>query len=405
MLALAQDADKDAALIEAHQKSLTDVMKKVEPAFVFIGGGSAVLISEDGEFLTNHHVSQGRKNWSVFLPGGKRFDAVLLGTDPVGDLSLLKIDTKGKKLAFVPIGESDSLKPGDRVFAVGNPIGIGYDDYSPTFTQGIVSVVNRAHTNYTDAVQTDAPINPGNSGGPLFDTKGRLVGINGMIQTRFQQRVNSGVGYAISTERVKLFLPRMRTAKGGVVPHASQSGIAVSHDLSIRGAKIARCSGTAKDAGLRVGDVILKIDGRRVWNHARFRGIIGMYPGDTKVEIEVERAGAKKTFEMTLDERGTRSARRRGPKPAPEADKPYLGAFLADTDDGGVLVERVIDGGPLEKAGLRPKDRIVKWQGKNVGDLDGLLARLGRKKPGATIQSDASVKGRASEPLPVIPRR
>jgi len=390
-------SEADRRAVEGYQSTLVAVMRQVQPAFIFIGGGSGVIISPDGYFLTNHHVTKGRAKWAVFTPGGTRYQANLVGTDPKGDLSLLKI-VSDRALPYVKLGNSDLLRPGQRVFAVGNPIGIGYDDYSPTFTQGIVSVVNRYHTAYTDAVQTDARINPGNSGGPLFNLRGELVGINGMIQTRFQSRVNSGVGYAISSERIKLWLPTMKAAEGGTVKHATLSGLDLLPSIAEEGAVIRRVKGSAADAGLKIGDRIVSVDGRKVWNHARLRGIIGMYPGGSEIRLRVQREEEELTISLELDTRGGAARPSTTRQPAPAAPKrAYIGGSLADAEQGGVLIERVVKDAPLDKAGLRPQDRIVQWGEAPIVSLDSLRVRLKKARAGQKVTVRVVRAGRSIE--------
>lgn len=409
-IAQAQEAsDEDRKMVENHKNALVSVMKKVNPAFIFIGGGSGVIISEDGYMLTNNHVAQSRKVWQVHTPGGKRYTANVVGSDPRGDLTLLKLQIKeGVKMPFVTFGNSDLAKAGDTVFAVGNPIGIGNDDYSPTFTVGVISVVNRNHANYTDCVQTDAPINPGNSGGPLLNLKGELLGINGMIQTRFQSRVNSGVGYAISVEQCKLWIPVLKTAKGGTYPHATSSGITVRAKFSEKGALVTSTRGAAKAAGVLEGDRILKIDGRVVRNHARFGGIIGMYPGGSKVTLTIDRKGEQIKVPLTLDNRGGRRLSRaptQPRRPAPRADNgAYLGCRLRPTATG-VNIAEIVAGGPMSKSALKVGDLIQTFDGKKVGNLDALIAMLAKKKPGDEVTFGISRKGQSLDIKMTLGRR
>jgi S1-C subfamily serine protease len=384
---------EDIKAVKNHRRSLVSVMKKVNPSFIFIGGGSGVVISEDGLMLTNNHVAQSKSVWQVHTPGGKRYTANVLGSDPRGDLTLLKLKlAEGEKLPYVKFGNSDQAKTGDTVFAVGNPIGIGNADYSPTFSVGVISVVNRNHANYTDCIQTDAPINPGNSGGPLLNLNGELLGINGMIQTRFQSRVNSGVGYAISVEQCKLWVPELKKAKGGSVPHATASGIAVRRKFEEKGALLARVTGTAKKAGLKSGDRILFIDDRPVTNFARFNGIIGMYPGGSSVELKVVRGEEKMLVTLKLDNRGRAQARRntrpRGQQPQPRGQQrpnpngAYLGCQLSPSQGGGVTINQIVEGGPMSKSTLKVGDRIVGFNGAKISDIQSLIALLGKEKPG-----------------------
>lgn len=413
-IAHAQEAtDEDRKMVENHKNALVSVMKKVNPAFIFIGGGSGVIISEDGFMLTNNHVAQSRKVWQVHTPGGKRYTANVIGSDPRGDLTLLKLQIKeGVKMPHVKFGNSDLAKAGDTVFAVGNPIGIGNADYSPTFTLGVISVVNRNHANYTDCIQTDAPINPGNSGGPLLNMKGELLGINGMIQTRFQSRVNSGVGYAISVEQCKLWIPVLKTAKGGSYPHATTSGITVRRNFSEKGALVTSTSGAAKKAGVLEGDRILKVDGRPVRNHARFGGLIGMYPGGSKVTLTIDRGGEEVKLALTLDNRGGRRLSRAPTRPrqtprqnpAPRGNGAYLGCRLRPSANG-VNIAEIVAGGPMSKSKLKVGDLIVSFDGAKVASLDALIAMLAKKKPGDKVSFGITRQGQAMDIKMTLGRR
>lgn len=414
-LAQAQEAtDEDRSLVENHKNALVSVMKKVNPAFIFIGGGSGVIISEDGYMLTNNHVAQSRKVWPVHTPGGKRYTANVVGTDPRGDLTLLKLEIKeGVKMPYVKFGNSDKAKAGDTVFAVGNPIGIGNEDYSPTFTVGVISVVNRNHANYTDCVQTDAPINPGNSGGPLLNLKGELLGINGMIQTRFQSRVNSGVGYAISVEQCKLWIPVLKKANGGSHPHATASGISARRNFSEKGALVTGARGTAAKAGVKKNDRILKIDGRPVTNYARFNGIIGMYPGGSTITLTVDRGGEEMQISLKLDNRGGRrlsrapTQPRRNPRqnPAPNrGNGAYLGCRLRPVANG-VQIAEIVAGGPMSKSTLKVGDVIKSFESQDVKTLDGLIAMLAKKKPGDKVTFGVERGGQAMKIEMTLGRR
>jgi len=197
------------------EKKVQETGRKVSDAFVFIGGGSAVLISPDGWFLTNHHVGGTMdKGTTVWLSDGRSFRAKLVCTDPVGDLALFKLQDVKEKLPHVEFGDSDALEVGQYVVAVGNPFGLATTPAPdrrryPSVSLGVVSARHRYQQNYGDCIQTDAAVNPGNSGGPLVTLDGRLVGINGRIATRYMNRVNSGVGFAIAANQVKRFLPEM----------------------------------------------------------------------------------------------------------------------------------------------------------------------------------------------------
>lgn len=291
------------------QKKLKDVTKKVTPAFVFFENGSGVLISEDGWILTNHHVAgPAGKEHKIHITGGKEFNAKVIGYDPLGDISLVKIDEEVKGLPFLELGDSDALKNGDFVIAVGNPFLLGSESWEPTVTFGTITALHRYQDWYMDAVQTDAQINPGNSGGPLITLEGKIIGINGRIAMRFGNRVNTGVGYAIPSNQIRRYLPYLK--KGGRVLHGFIDGITVTEidnptwDMGEYGDGVLVVStedpSPAFDAGIRVGDIIIEVDGKRTFNLNRFHGVLGTYPAGETVRIKVKRTDNGKTITKTL---------------------------------------------------------------------------------------------------------
>src|SRR6202011_5959024 len=182
------------------------------------GGGTGVLISEDGYALTNFHVVQPTgPTMQCGLPDGVLYDAVLAGLDKVGDVALIKLLPKkdGQKFPFAILADSDKVKAGDWSMAMGNPFLLA-TDFNPTVTFGLVSGVHRYQypagtlLEYTDCIQIDTSINPGNSGGPLYNLAGELIGINGRGSFEKRGRVNSGVGYAISINQIKNFMGHLR---------------------------------------------------------------------------------------------------------------------------------------------------------------------------------------------------
>jgi serine protease Do len=308
----------------------------VRPAFVFIGGGSGVIVRPDGLMLTNDHVIGRKRSFTVRIGDGRSFKAKVLGTDPVGDLAALKLDVpEGQTVPFLELGDSDALKVGDEALAVGNPFALGVLDQAPTFTVGIISALNHTQGTYTECIVTDAEVNPGNSGGPLINMAGQVVGINGQISTRFGLRSNTGLGFAISARQIKLWLPRLETAEGGEVKHARIAGLQFE-----KGEPVSERSVVIKDvadgspaatAGFAPGDRIVAIDGAPVANALRLRGLLGIYPDGHRVPVAVKRGDAETGLEVTLT--------------APERAK--LGSAGAE-------------------AGLQAGDEIIEWAGRRL---------------------------------------
>ena len=182
--------------------AVAELVAATVPAFVFIAGGSGVLISADGLALTNSHVIGKQRAFNVRLGDGRSFKANVLGHHAFGDLALLQLEG-GNDLPFLPLGDSDALQTGEFCMAIGNPLALGLLDQQPTISAGVISAKNRLSGNYADGLVTDASINPGNSGGPLINARGELIGINGQMQTRMGLRSNTGLGFAIPVNRVK----------------------------------------------------------------------------------------------------------------------------------------------------------------------------------------------------------
>src|SRR5262249_29267011 len=228
--------------VQADEAKRVAAIEKVRPSVISIfarggmGGGTGVVITEDGYALTNFHVVEGtRPVMQCGLPDRVLYDAVLVGLDKVGDVALIKLLPKkeGQKFPIAKLGDSDKLRAGDWSLAMGNPFLLA-TDFTPTVTFGLVSGVHRYQPpagillEYTDCIQIDTSINPGNSGGRLFNMDGELVGINGRGSFEKRGRVNSGVGYAISINQIKNFMGHLRA--GLDADHASL-GAAVTGEV------------------------------------------------------------------------------------------------------------------------------------------------------------------------------
>ncbi|MFM9025690.1 MAG: S1C family serine protease [Planctomycetaceae bacterium] len=287
--------------VDAEAPDFVSLCVRVRPAFVFIGGGSGVVIRPDGLMLTNDHVVENKRNHAVRLGDGSTFRARLLGTDPYGDLAVLKLELpEGTTVPHLELGDSGSLAVGDDTLAVGNPFGLGVLDQAPTFTAGIVSALDHTQGTYTECIVTDAEVNPGNSGGPLIDLSGRVVGINGQISTRFGLRSNTGLGFAISARQIALWLPRLEAAGGGEVKHGRIAGL--EYEATDRPAVVADVAegSPAAAAGFRAGDTIVTFDGADVPTALRLDTRVGMYPEGHECDVVVRRDGAEQTLSVTL---------------------------------------------------------------------------------------------------------
>ena len=346
-----------AAITARADVDLASLCVAIRPAYVFIAGGSGVVIRPDGLMLTNDHVLEDRSRFDVRLGDGRSFKARLLGRDEVGDLALLKIDVpEGESLPHLPLGDSDAVRVGDEVVAVGNPFALGVIDQSPTFTLGIVSAVHHTQGNYTECIVTDAELNPGNSGGPLVTMAGEVVGINGQISTRYGLRSNTGLGFAISARQIAMWLPLLERAAGGEVKHARLAGVEFeSRDretaASVTVKDVAEGSPAAA-AGFQAGDAIAAIDGAAVTNGHRLAGLLGIYPEGHEAAFRVRRDGSEETLRSVL----TPLERCRT---GIDLERPRGGEFRP-------IVEAIVAGSPADAAGLKPGDMIVAFAGRRL---------------------------------------
>jgi len=286
------------------EEELTRVIEKANAAFVFVGGGSGILVSADGYVLTNHHVAGDRKQWTVRVEGTGRLNVCdLVGTDPVGDLALLKI-RGAKDLPFVEFGEISKVRVGQQVLAVGDPFKLADMDGPPSVSLGTVSALHRFQGNYSDAIQTDCAVNPGNSGGPLLTLDGKLIGITGQIMSRFGAKANTGIGYAIPVDQIVRFFPLLKDAAGKVVYHGTiPDGLTFFNRIDETQAAVVESvdvNTEAERAGFRAKDQIIRIDGRPVYNYARLIGIVRSYPENSTLDVEIERDGKRSTLKMKL---------------------------------------------------------------------------------------------------------
>jgi serine protease Do len=292
------------------------VVEKVKPAVVAVfspggqGGGSGVLISKDGYALTNFHVVAGSGPvMQCGLPDGVLYDAVLVGLDKVGDVSLIKLLPKkaGQDFPFAPLADSDLVREGDWSLAMGNPFLLA-TDFTPTVTFGLISGVHRYQypagtlLEYTDCIQIDTSINPGNSGGPLFNMKGELIGINGRGSFDKRGRINSGVGYAISINQIKNFLGHLRAGLDS--DHASLGAVVQTQTDKLGLGRMTVTSileeSDVARRGLDLDDEIVSFAGRPVTSVNHLKNIMGLYPRGWRVPLEYRRNEVRKEILVRL---------------------------------------------------------------------------------------------------------
>src|SRR4051794_32390123 len=294
---LAVEPDKEVIAAEAAR--VETVARISRPTIAIFdpggqGGGSGVIISPDGYALTNFHVAGSTgAAMKCGLSDGRFVDAVLVGLDPGGDVGLIKLLGKGE-FPVAELGDSDTCRVGQWVYVVGNPFLLA-EDFKPTITYGILSGVHRYQfpagtlLEYSDCLQTDAAINPGNSGGPMFDSAGKLIGINGRGSFEKRGRVNVGVGYAISINQIRYFLGHLKA--GRLVDHATLGARVVSDDGRVTVDDILDDSDAFR-RGLRFGDEITSFGGRAISSANAFKNVLGIFPKGWRVPISYRHKGA-----------------------------------------------------------------------------------------------------------------
>ncbi len=343
------------------------------------GLGSGFIMSSDGYIITNNHVVRKAEEIEVILEGGKKYTAKIVGTDPVTDLALLKIDPEGP-LPAVEMGDSSALAIGDSVFAIGNPFGLGH-----TVTAGIVSAKGRALGigRYDNFVQTDAAINPGNSGGPLFDYEGKVVGVNTAVMARGQ-----GLGFAIPINMAKTVVEHLkvhgRVIRGwlgimiqDITPEISEA-LEINRDKGGLVSEVKEGS-PADKAGLKRGDVIVSVKGENIPDAATLARKLALTRPGVDTKFVVLRDGKEKVFTIKLIEHPENERIEESLDKLKAEEE--LGIEVSEITDqlrnrfkisasGGVIIVRVARGSLASEAGFRPGDVILEVNGDAVGGLD-----------------------------------
>ena len=292
----------DPALLDAEARRVEIVERVSRPTIAVIepsgkNGGSGVIISADGYAVTNFHVvAPAGPHMIVGLSNGQWTDAVLVGIDPTGDIALIKLLGEGP-YPIAEWGDSDLVQVGDEAIVAGNPFMLA-EDFSPSISFGVISGVRRYQypsdsiLEYADCLQTDAAINPGNSGGPLFSREGKLIGINGRGSFEKRGRVNVGVGYAVSSNQVRRFLPMLRS--GLIVDHASFGATVRTIRSDATSHALVDAVDTASDVyrrGLGTGDYLLSVDGREIRSANNLLNVVGAMPAGWRAPFTYERRG------------------------------------------------------------------------------------------------------------------
>ena len=347
------------------------------------GLGSGVIISPDGYIVTNNHVVDGASDVRVTMSDRRILPAKVVGTDPLTDLAVIKVD--GHNLPNAPWGDSTKLHPGQTVLAFGNPFGFRF-----TVTRGIVSALNRPNPSSDDArkpgqfIQTDAAINPGNSGGPLVNAHGEVIGINTFLIS--PSGSFSGMGFAIPTQIVRPTVEKL--IQFGKVTHGYM-GIGISdvtpdnskffHMTNAVGAVVTQVEpdSPGAKAGLKVGDVITRIEGNEVSDAGELQVEVGQKNPGTTIHLQVMRDGKNVEVPVTLEAMGSRDKSAKETSDAGHG-KPRWGVGVSDitpevreqlqapSDLHGAVIQQVQPGSPADNAGLQSGDVIVEVDRKPV---------------------------------------
>jgi serine protease Do len=372
--------------------------------------GSGFVLNAEGYILTNNHVVKDATDIRVRLSDGREFTAKIIGRDALTDVALIRLNNTPKDLPTLVLGDSDALRQGDFVLALGSPFGL-----RDTATLGIVSAKHRAGINpggtYDDFIQTDAAINPGNSGGPLFNLRGEVVGINTAIVS---PQIGQGIGFAVPINIAKAFLPQLRE-KGKVT--RGFLGVSVSEltpDLvqafgltpGTKGALVQNVvpRSPAAKAGVQAGDLIVALNGKTVEDAGGLtRGVALISPGQT-ANFTIQRGKEKKQLSAKVAQRpDDETAVGRGefgegggegkPGASPQNQSPKLGVSLAPLTpelasqlgvqgDEGVVVVDVAEGGPADRAGVRKGDVILELNRQAVRRPEEVKAGIDKMKDG-----------------------
>jgi serine protease Do len=363
------------------------------------GLGSGVIVSSDGVILTNNHVVKEAQKLTVILNDKKELPARVIGTDPQTDLAVIKIDAHD--LPAAELGNSDNVKVGQWVIAVGNPFRLLH-----TVTAGIISAKGRSSiglAEYEDFLQTDASINPGNSGGALCDLDGKVIGINTAISS--PSGVNAGIGFAIPVNMARGVMDALlkdgKVSRGylALVPQDIDENLAKALKLkSTKGALVGDVmpDGPADKAGLKRGDVIVEFDGKKITDSTELRKDVALAKPGSTAELTVERNGHSKHFKVKLGERPTEVAATNNNNSTGENANQTLGMRvekltpeiakqLGYENDKGVVVVSVEPGSPAESAGLQRGDLVEQVDNTNVASVEDFSRAVSHAEKGDSV--------------------
>ena len=363
------------------------------------GQGSGFIITSDGFILTNNHVVEGAEKITVKLSDDKELQAKVIGADPATDIAVIKVDVNN--LPTVQLGDSDKLKVGEWVLAIGNPFGLSH-----TVTAGIVSAKGRSNLNlanveYQDFIQTDAAINLGNSGGPLIDIDGKVVGINSAIlggggDGYMGYMGNMGIGFAIPINMAKYVYDKIKAegkvTRGYVGIYAEDVSPEMAEHFSVKGRKGILVNKVLADSpagksGIEKGDIIVKMNGKAVSDWNGFRNEIARMSPGTKITLTVIRNDEEKDIEVKLEARQIKGA----PSETGEKEAKQLGINVQDLtpelaqqfgfkDEKGVIVSSVDPASSAADAGITTGTLITEVDRQKVENVENFQTLIKKAK-------------------------
>ncbi len=368
------------------------------------GAGSGFFVGSDGLIVTNNHVVEGAEKIQVRLTDETEMSATIVGRDPATDVALIKVDGKGP-FATLPLGDSDTLKVGEWVMAVGNPLAMAH-----TVTVGVVSAKGRQIgispdpnvSSFEDYIQTDAAINLGNSGGPLVNVRGEVVGMNSAINAAGQN-----IGFAIPVNTIRMVIPQLKE-KGKVV--RGYLGVSILpvdqkaqefYKLASRDGAVVQSvnkGGPADKAGLKEGDVIVGVAGKPVRSTRDLIFRVSAMAPSQKADLDVIREGKRQGITVTLGERPATEGDDQAAAAKEDTPTSKLGIQVDDLNQrtrrqfeipreiDGVVVTDITDLSPADDANLRPGDVIMRVNDHEIGSAQSFRETIGGIKSGTMVR-------------------
>jgi len=355
--------------------------------------GSGFIISENGYIITNHHVVHGADEILVRLSDKRELSAKIIGSDEFSDIALLKVESND--LPVVTVGNSDNLRVGEWVLAIGSPFGF---DHSAT--AGIVSAKGRSlpRANYVSFIQTDVAINPGNSGGPLFNLDGEVIGINSQIYSRTGgfMGLSFSIPVEVAMEVVKQLKLNGSVKRGWLGVYIQEITHEIAQSFNLKkpvGALVSQviANSPAEKSGFKAGDVILSFNKKPILDSSDLPPLVGRVPVGTRAKVDILRNGKQKTLQVMIEELPSEDKPQVVTKAKPSTSN-RLGVEVTDLDvdskkslGRGVLVSKVLVGGAAAQSGLAVGDVLLQLDRKNIKNVTDFRKKVANLPTGRMI--------------------